>query len=142
MARPRNATSVSKLRGSNNPTRDKYRAQEDVIAEELPEIPDPPDWLPNAFAVKEWKRLAPVLTELGLLNHANVNAFGALCAVQGKLMHVFSLGESPNAQLLSQYRSLINDFGLTPAAMSRMNKEPLKNAQQKTNKFATNTRKR
>lgn len=141
MAR-RIAANVAKLRGTVDVTRVKQHAKADVIAEELPEIPDPPDWLPNAFAVKEWERLAPVLTELGLLNHANVNAFGALCAVQGKLMHVFSLGESPAAQLLSQYRSLINDFGLTPAAMSRMNKEPLKNAQQKANKFATNTRKR
>src|SRR5690606_25689481 len=97
------------------------RAQ--VEAGELPltaEIPSAPDWLPNAHAVKEWERLAPILHAVGLLTNAGLSALGMLCALHGKLVQLWSAGESPTGHMLAQYRALVNDFGLTPVAQGKV----------------------
>lgn len=90
---------------------------------ELPTIdavPQPPDWLPNAHALKEWNRLAPILVANKLLTEAGLSAFGMLCALHGKLVQLWSAGEAPVASMVAQYRNLINDFGLTPVAQGKV----------------------
>lgn len=83
-------------------------------------VPMPPDWLPNAHAIKEWNRLAPILVANKLLTEAGLSAFGMLCALHGKLVQLWSAGEAPVASMVSQYRNLINDFGLTPVAQGKV----------------------
>lgn len=95
----------------------------DVDPVELPlanAVPDAPDWLPNAHAVKEWDRLAPILHGVGLLTEAGLSALGMLCALHGKLVQLWAAGESPTGHMLAQYRALVNDFGLTPVAQGRV----------------------
>lgn len=90
---------------------------------ELPTLfqaPAAPDWLPNAHAIKEWERLAPILVSVGLLTEASISVFGNLCALHGKLVKLWSAGESPTGHMLAQYRALVNDFGLTPVARGRV----------------------
>lgn len=90
---------------------------------ELPavlETPPAPDWMPNAHAVKEWDRLAPILVANKLLTEGGLSAFGTLCALHGKLVQLWSAGESPTGHMLAQYRALINDFGLTPVAQGKV----------------------
>lgn len=92
-------------------------------AVELPpvaEVPAPPDWLPNAHALKEWHRLAPILVANKLLTEAGLSAFGMLCSLHGKLVQLFAAGEAPVASMVAQYRNLINDFGLTPVAQGKV----------------------
>lgn len=83
-------------------------------------IPDAPDWMPNAHAKKEWERLAPILHGVGLLTSAGLSALGMLCALHGKLVQLWSAGESPTGHMLAQYRALVNDFGLTPVAQGKV----------------------
>lgn len=86
----------------------------------IDKVPEPPDWLPNAHAVKEWKRLAQVLVANKLLTEGGLSAFGMLCSLHGKLVQLWSAGESPTGHMLAQYRNLINDFGLTPVAQGKV----------------------
>jgi phage terminase small subunit len=100
---------------------------------ELPlidEVPPAPDWLPNAHAIKEWNRLAPILVANKLLTSAAISPLGHMCALHGKLNQLWAAGESPNASMLAQYRALANDFGLTPVAQGKVRPhgdEPAKN---------------
>ena len=114
----------------------KDREQEPSV--ELPpvsEVPAPPDWLPNAHAVKEWERLAPILVANKLLTEAGTSALGVLCALHGKIVQLYIAGEAPVASMVSQYRNLINDFGLTPVAQGKV--KPIGETE-KGNKFASN----
>jgi phage terminase small subunit len=83
-------------------------------------VPPAPDWLPNAHAVKEWDRLAPILVANKLLTEAGTSALGMMCALHGKLAQLWAAGEAPVASMVAQYRNLINDFGLTPVAQGKV----------------------
>ena len=85
----------------------------------LTEVPGPPDWLPNPAAVAEWIRLAPLLVRNRILTDAGLMALGHLCALHGKIVQLWDAGETPTGNMIAQYRSLTNDFGLTPAAAQR-----------------------
>lgn len=86
----------------------------------LAELPKAPTWLPNAHAKREWERLGPILVANGLLTQGGIAAFGQLCALHGKLVQLWAAGETPTGHMLSQYRALINDFGLTPVAQGKV----------------------
>lgn len=96
-------------------------------------VPKPPDWLPNSHAKKEWIRLAPILVANKLLTEGGLSAFGMLCSLHGKLVQLWAAGESPVASMVSQYRNLINDFGLTPVAQGKV--KPVGDGQE-ANRFA------
>lgn len=83
-------------------------------------VPDAPDWLPNAHAVKEWNRLAPVLVANKLLTEGGLSPLGNLCALHGKMVQLWAAGEAPVASMMAQYRNLVNDFGLTPVAQGKV----------------------
>lgn len=105
---------------------------------ELPIVsttPAAPDWLPNSHAVKEWDRLAAILTANKLLTEGGLSALGMLCALHGKLVQLWAAGEAPTGHMMAQYRNLINDFGLTPVAQGKV--KPV-GAEEKGNKFASN----
>ena len=127
MANPKKPRALKVVSGTVQPSRD------DKPAVELPvvgEVPKAPDWLPNAHAVKEWDRLAPILVANKLLTEAGTSALGMLCALHGKLVQLWSAGEAPVASMVAQYRNLINDFGLTPVAQGKvkpMGEEPAGN---------------
>lgn len=86
----------------------------------LQDVPSPPDWILNAHAVKEWDRLAPILTECGLLTDASLAVLGHACNLHGAIVRTLSAGGQPKPALLAQYRLLINDFGLTPAFQAKV----------------------
>lgn len=101
-------------------------------------VPDAPDWLPNMHAVKEWNRLAAILTANKLLTEGGISALGMLCALHGKLVQLWAAGEAPTGHMMAQYRALINDFGLTPVAQGKV--KPV-GAEKEENKFSGNGRK-
>ena len=117
MANPRKPPSLKLMAGTERKDRDKGPAVELPL---VSAVPGAPDWLPNAHAVKEWERLAPILTANKLLTEAGCSALGHLCALHGKLVQMWSAGETPTGQLQAQYRNLLNDFGLTPVAQSKV----------------------
>ena len=118
MANPRKPTSLKVVAGTDRPCRRPESAPVEMPA--LDHIPDPPDWLPNAHAVKEWQRLAPILTANKLLTEARLSALGQLCALHGQVVQLYAAGEAPVASMVAQLRGLMNDFGLTPVAQGKV----------------------
>lgn len=116
MSNPRKPRALKVIAGTVQPSRDIKPVDLPAVSE----VPAPPDWLPNAHALKEWKRLAPILFRATLLTEGGLSALGMLCALHGKLVQLWSAGEAPNASMMSQYRNLINDFGLTPVAQGKV----------------------
>jgi phage terminase small subunit len=86
----------------------------------IAEPPPAPDWLPNAHAVKEWDRLTRILASNRLLTEAALSALAMLCALHGRIVQEFAAGHTPTANMIGQYRALVNDFGLPPAAQSKI----------------------
>lgn len=103
--------------GTDQPCR---RGPEPVELPLADEVPAAPDWLPNAHAVNEWNRLARILHGVGLLTEGGLSALATLCALHGKLVQLWTAGESPTGHMLAQYRALVNDFGLTPVAQGKV----------------------
>lgn len=135
MANPKKPRALKVVAGTVQPCRD------DGPGAQLPpvaSVPKAPDWLPNAHAVKEWDRLAPILVANKLLTEAGLSALGMLCSLHGKLVQLWSAGEAPVASMVAQYRNLINDFGLTPVAQGKV--KPVGSEQPEGNKFARNGR--
>lgn len=118
MPNPRKPSSLKVIAGTDQPCRalPKDAAALPVISD----VPAAPDWLPNAHAVREWERLTPILVANKLLTEAGLSALGMLCALHGKLVQLWAAGEAPVASMVAQYRSLINDFGLTPVAQGKV----------------------
>lgn len=98
-------------------------------------VPDPVDWLPNAHATKEWKRLAPLLVANKILTEADISTFGHYCAVHGKLVQLWAAGEAPTGHLLAQFNALASALGLAPAWRSKVKPVGDKDAGNKFAKF-------
>lgn len=81
--------------------------------------PPAPDWLPNAHAIKEWNRLAPILVANKLLTEASLSPLGHACCLFGRLAQSWASGMPPTSALQAQYRNLINDFGMTPVSQGK-----------------------
>lgn len=130
---PKTNPKVTNLRGTTK----KCRAEQAKFID-LPlvdEIPEPPNWLPNIHAQKEFERLAPILHANKLLTEAGLTALAHLCALHGKLVQLWSAGESPTGHMLSQYRNLINDFGLTPVSQGKVKISDSKSPGNRFNSF-------
>lgn len=121
MPNPKKPRALKVVSGTVQPCRD------DAAIVDLPvisSVPPAPDWLPNAHAVKEWNRLAPVLVANKILTEGSLSPLGNLCALHGKMVQLWAAGEAPVASMVAQYRNLINDFGLTPVAQGKVKAMP------------------
>lgn len=117
MANPRKPRSLKVVAGTDQPCR---REEPEVDLPLVSEVPEAPDWLPNAHARKEWDRLAPILHANRLLTDAGTSALGQLCALHGNCVQLYSAGLAPVASMVAQLRGLMNDFGLTPVAQGKV----------------------
>ena len=79
-------------------------------------VPTPPAWLADLTAVREWHRLAGTLAACKLLTEGNVGTLAQLCALHAKLVSTWNEGLTPKAALISAYRGLSHDLGLTGMA--------------------------
>jgi phage terminase small subunit len=133
MPRPRKPTALKVLAGT-------LRRDRDAGLQMMPACvvcaPPAPDWLPNAYAVTEWERLAPILAANGLLFEGSLSALAVLCALHGRLATLWAAGEAPTAALIAGYRALASDFGLTPIAAGKVRPA----TPQRINPFAANRR--
>lgn len=104
--------------------------------------PKPPAWLSKRARV-EWRRLAPIAFNLGSLKFAHFRAFGLLCETlaqaeearrtierDGMTVAAGSGGRKAHPALRvlataqAQAARLMSEFGLTPAARSRVKLDP------------------
>jgi len=132
MARPRKAHNLKVVAGTARPDRIEPTGVDLPLVDG---VPPAPDWLPNAHAIKEWDRLAPILIANKLLTEASLSTLGMLCALHGKIVQLYAAGESPNGHMMAQLRGLSNDFGLTPVAQGKVKPSGEK---EKGNRFASN----
>lgn len=135
MARQKKPHHLKIIAGTDRPD----RADAAIELPVLSELPLAPDWLPNAHAIREWHRLSSVLHGAGLLTEASLSALGMLCALHGKLLQLWSVGETPSGHMLAQYRLLANDFGLTPVAQGRVSVAGKKTKRNKFDRFSRPT---
>ena len=117
MPNPKKPRALKVVSGTVQPSRDE---QPGIELPPVVDVPEPPEWLPNAHAVKEWKRLAPVLVANKLLTDVGLSPLGNLCALHGKMVQLWAAGEAPVASMVAQYRNLINDFGMTPVSQGKV----------------------
>ncbi|MEE4218572.1 MAG: hypothetical protein V2I48_13240 [Xanthomonadales bacterium] len=136
MPTPRKPPKLKALAGTDRPCR---RNPDAVEFDPLSDVPDAPDWLPNAHAVREFDRLARILHANKILTEADVSALAHSCALHGKIVQLWTAGEAPTGHMMSQYRGLINDLGLTPVSRGKV--KPGDSAKS-DNPFATNGRKK
>jgi hypothetical protein len=106
------------LAGTDRP--DRSISIPEIEDQPIEEIPPPPLWLPNAHAVNEWLRLAPILIKDKLLTAGSLSALGQMCALHGKIVQLYAAGESPGASMLGTLRTMHNDFGLTPMSQGKV----------------------
>lgn len=104
-----------------------------VVVPLLDSIPEPVDWLPNAHAVTEWRRLAPLLVVNRMIGAADLSTFGHLCALHGKMVQLWAAGEAPTGHMVAQYNAIASAFGLAPAWRGKV--KPI-DEKGKGNKFA------
>jgi len=117
MSAPKKPRALKVVSGTLRPCRDEKGGVELPI---VSDVPAAPDWLPNAHAVKEWNRLAPILVANKLLTEGGIGPLGNLCALHGKMVQLWAAGEAPVASMIAGYRNLINDFGLTPVSQGKV----------------------
>lgn len=98
-------------------TRPDRKVEEEIVDESpaLEETPAPPDWLVNAFAVKEWQRLAPMLVQNRMLRPTDLTTLAHLCSIHGELCKLWSAGMAPTGHMLAQYAKYAQAFGLAYA---------------------------
>ncbi|RZZ81408.1 P27 family phage terminase small subunit [Pseudoxanthomonas winnipegensis] len=134
MPNPRKPHQLKVVAGTDRPDRAPPSGAVDLPL--VPEVPAAPDWLPNAHAIKEWDRLAPILHANKLLTEAGLSALGQLCALHGKVVQLYAAGEAPVASMVAQMRGLMNDFGLTPVAQGKV--RPAGDTEKPGNPFSNN----
>ena len=108
--------SLKKVAGTERPDRDSTPT---IQGQSCETVPPPPAWL-RPHAAADWEYLAPLLQANGLLFKTNLKPLAILCALGGQIQDSYEQGEPPQAFLVSQYRALFNDFGMTPVAMGRI----------------------
>jgi len=117
MARPIKPRSLKVLAGTLQPCRDRAAG---IEVEPLTARPASPDWLPNAYAVTEWNRLVPILLSNKLLAEGDLAALAHMCALHGKLVQLWTAGETPAASLIATLRGMQSDFGLSPHSRAKV----------------------
>lgn len=121
MGRPTKPRHLKVIAGTVQPCRDgKPLAEFDVLTDS----PVPPEWLPNAFAIREWNRLCKILISAKLLAEADLSTLGHLCAHHGKILQKYTAGTSPTASEINALRAMQADFGLSPVTRARAKHAP------------------
>lgn len=132
MPNPRKPTHLKSISGTQQPCRDAPASIELPLLERMP---DPPDWLPNSHAVKEWNRVAPILIANRLLAEADLSTLGHMCALHGKIVQLWHAGEAPTGHLMAQFISIASAFGLSTVWRGKV--KPV-GEKEKSNRFSNN----
>ena len=82
-------------------------------------LPQPPKWL-KGEAKREWNRVLPYLTGTKVLAKLDTGPLATYCLLHAEVVKAARKGEIPTAAVISQYRSLAGEFGMTPSSRSRI----------------------
>jgi P27 family predicted phage terminase small subunit len=131
-------TNLLKLRGAFDKHPERLRARQNELTLTV-EAPEPPDFL-SAHARPHWDQISDTLYRFGVLTKLDVHALAAYCEVYARWLdansHLCREGcvvpdadglprPSPYLRVANdafqQMRSLLVEFGLTPASRSKVN---------------------
>ena len=120
-------------------------------ASEVPKCTAPielPEWLVDEYALREWNRLLPHLEPLGLLTVADSECYGKYCQTHADLRRCREEWEASGGMtvvggngglknhpawirwnsLMTHYRQLWKELGLSPTARAGLKIDPLDKA--------------
>lgn len=121
MPRKRETNDTKALRGTNRTD----RGTSNLVALPKPaELPEAPEWVSEGAARDEFNRIAGHLHEAGSLTELSVVPLGHLASLHATLARHWAHEMTPPSALLSQYRLLAQEFGLTPAMATRLPTPP------------------
>lgn len=143
MARPRKPTPLKVLHGTVRPARANPAEPKPAT---LSTRARPPEWL-GPRAVEAWADLLPVLRKMGVLTTADPMAFALLCDALGEYIEarewvqshedvyavtgkdgVVGYRKRPEVEIAQdawrRAKTMLTEFGLTPAARSRVSGIP------------------
>ena len=132
MAKP---VHLKALAGDIRPCRDNSKIEAMANIELLTELPEAPNWLPNHFSVTSWDTTGRLLITNKLLASVDLQMFGQLCALEGKIIQLYTAGESPNASQIASLTGMYLQFGMSPMSRQKILTPKEKPAD---NKFAKN----
>lgn len=115
MAYPRKPNALKELEGTDRA--DRHR--DEIPLAEAADTAPPPNLLNNPEALRLWGEYAPALVACGVLANADKNALAMACNLGAILYDQMRGGDMPNASIFSQYRMMLNEFGLTPSSRAK-----------------------
>lgn len=85
---------------------------------------EPPGYL-HGPGLDEWNKKAPELSRLGILTVLNKTLLAMYCEMYGQWEQLVDTGEFDKAnRLVKELRMLSNEFGMSPASISKMPIKP------------------
>ena len=120
-----------------NPGRRPINNEPPFDAVEEAKVPDAPDWL-HPEQQEFWGQLAPLFAKANVLRETDLHMLSAMCIVLGEMkfaneqLKVSRLVRTPNGhvqtspfvsmlnQAIKRFQSLASEFGMTPAARTRI----------------------
>ncbi len=86
----------------------------------LKALPPPPPLLKRSpRGTLEYNEVGPLLIEAGLLTRANLYLFVGGCRAIGQIVEAVEEGLPMNQSLLTLYKNILGEFGLTPTSQIR-----------------------
>lgn len=138
--RPATPTKLKVLQGTYRPTRDQFGEEAERGIQRLKPGDPPPRWLRGAHQIKAWREFVSTLGELEIVTVGDVYSVAMLCDAFGRFLTardiILAEGEiidGPRGPMShpayrhmveswNQVKGMMIEFGLTPAARSRVTK--------------------
>jgi phage terminase small subunit len=98
---------------------------------------EPPEWLTDV-ARAHWSRLAPLLSDAGVLKESDRDLLATYCTTFTEYVEAIRAGEKVSMTTVGQLRQLMGELGMTPSARARIvaDREPEDGAETKARFFA------
>jgi phage terminase small subunit len=97
----------------------KKQAAKEPDPELVDGVPEPPRKL-KAEAKREWDRVASYLSQSRVLACQELSILATYCVLHAHIVRCEQRNELPTAAVLTQYRMLASEFGLTPTSRTRV----------------------
>lgn len=117
MAKHHLPDSVKSMKGTDQPC----RMNGEQLLDSLTEVPEPPDYMVDGFALNSWRERSIELVALGLLPKIDMRYLAMFCQLEGKMFKLWSSGETPTSSQYGQYRGMAAELGLQRMGRTKIN---------------------
>lgn len=71
-------------------------------------------------ALKEWERIIGFIASNAIVGAEGLSILCTYCNLHARIVELEQVGQTPDAAMLTQYRLLAGEFGLTPAGRAKL----------------------